>query len=109
MNCDRCGRQIQGNESHSHAGQTLCDDCYMDVMSSQEKTCDPWATYLSAREMQASGKKGVEALTESERTIYDYVREKGRATRDEIRTELGLSAGEHRPDGKRRSSPPVCE
>ncbi len=92
MKCSRCGREISEEQSYSHQGQTLCDDCYIDVMSSQEKTCDPWATYLSGKERQDAGQKGTEGLTELEKEIYEFVRSKGRATREEVMAKFGLSA-----------------
>ena len=91
MKCHRCGREISAEESYSHQGQTLCDDC-MEVMSSQEKTCDPWATYLSGRAREGAGQQGAEGLTETEREIYEFVKSQGKATRDEVMAKFGLSA-----------------
>ena len=61
-------------------------------MSAQEKTCDPWATYLSARARYGAGQKGVEGLTNMDRNIYDFVKSKGRATREEVMIKFKLSA-----------------
>jgi len=69
----------------------LCEDCYIDAIS-PEKTCDPWATYLSTRTTERAGLKGIDSLTEMERTVYEFVRGKGRATREEVMAEFGLSA-----------------
>jgi predicted HTH transcriptional regulator len=92
MKCDRCGREISKDESFAYQGQTLCEDDYMDVMSSQEKTCDPWATYLSTKARESAGQKGEEGLTDMEKKIYEFVKGKGRATRQEVIAEFGLSA-----------------
>ncbi len=97
MKCERCGREITADESYSHQGQTLCDDCYMEVMSAQEKTCDPWATYLSGQARESSGQKGAEGLTETEKAIYEFVKSQGRATRDEVRAKFSLSAADLDP------------
>ena len=91
MKCSRCGREITKEEGHPYQGKVLCDDCYMDVMSSQEKTCDPWATYLSSRDTKGPAQKGVAALTESERAIYEFIKSKGRATRKQVMTKFKLS------------------
>jgi hypothetical protein len=48
MKCDRCQSQMDPDDSHEHAGMTLCDDCYMDALS-PAKACDPWATYTATR------------------------------------------------------------
>ncbi len=92
MKCNRCGREIPADESFSHQKQTLCEDCYIEVMSAQEKTCDPWATYLSTRTRERAGQKGEEGLTDMEKKIYEFVRSKGRATRQEVMAKFALSA-----------------
>ena len=92
MKCDRCGREVSKEDSFSRQGQTLCEDDYIDVMSSQEKTCDPWATYLSTRTRERAGQKGEEGLTDMEKKIYEFVRSKGRATRQEVTAKFRLSA-----------------
>ena len=33
-------------ESFQQAGQTLCEDCYMDVMTAP-KACDPWVVHTA--------------------------------------------------------------
>jgi hypothetical protein len=33
MECDRCGQQISVGEEMDHFGQTLCEECYMQVLS----------------------------------------------------------------------------
>ena len=91
MKCNQCGREISGDESYSHRGRTLCEDCYIDAIS-PEKTCDPWATYLSTRTTERAGLKGIDSLTEMERKIYEFVRSRGRAARGEVMAEFGLSA-----------------
>ena len=91
MKCNRCDREMSEMESHPHQGQTLCDDCYIDAIST-EKTCDPWATYLSGKERQSAGQKGTEGLTDLGKEIYEFVRSQGRATREEVMAKFGLSA-----------------
>ena len=44
MKCDRCKSAIETGEEREHLGQTLCEDCYMDVLS-PAKSCDPWAVH----------------------------------------------------------------
>ena len=90
MKCNQCEREISGDESYSHRGRTLCEDCYIDAIS-PEKACDPWATYLSTRTIERTGLKGADSLTEMERKVYEFVRSRGRATREEVMAEFGLS------------------
>ena len=44
MECDRCHTNIEPEDEKQHLGQTLCEDCYMDVLS-PTRTCDPWAVH----------------------------------------------------------------
>ena len=44
MNCDRCGETIDAGEEKTNNSETLCDDCYMDVLS-PTRICDPWAVH----------------------------------------------------------------
>ncbi len=93
MKCERCGRQISADESFSHRGQTLCDDCYIDVTSQeQEKVCDPWATYLSTRERADVGLKGADVLGELQKEVYEFIKSKGKATREEIMAKFDIPA-----------------
>ncbi len=46
MRCDLCGCPIKNKEETKYRGQILCEDCYMDILSSA-KICDPWATYIA--------------------------------------------------------------
>ncbi|MCD6293153.1 MAG: hypothetical protein J7M09_06875 [Deltaproteobacteria bacterium] len=42
MECDRCGEIIETGDEKIYNSETLCDDCYMDVLS-PTRICDPWA------------------------------------------------------------------
>jgi predicted transcriptional regulator len=53
MKCDRCQSQIVAGDEREHAGQTLCEDCYIDALSTV-KACDPWAVH-SAKSMSGDG------------------------------------------------------
>lgn len=44
MKCAKCGDEIESGEEREHGEQTLCEDCYMDVLS-PARTCDPWAVH----------------------------------------------------------------
>jgi recombinational DNA repair protein (RecF pathway) len=83
MNCARCGREIQETESYQHLGQTLCEDCYID-MRNPPKACDPWAVYSATRLRQSQGNTGSEGLTEIQKTLYEFIREKRKVTREEL-------------------------
>lgn len=91
MKCHRCGSEISGDDSYSYHGQVLCEDCYISAIS-PERTCDPWASYLSGRERQDTDIKGANDLTETEKRVYEFIKDRGRTTRGEVMAEFGLSA-----------------
>ena len=43
MKCAKCVVIIVAGDERNHQGQTLCEDCYIDSLSTI-KACDPWAT-----------------------------------------------------------------
>lgn len=36
MECGRCGVRLEEGESREHAGQELCEDCYIEVLTETE-------------------------------------------------------------------------
>lgn len=90
MNCERCRREISEDDSYTHLGRKLCDDCYMDVMG-QNRTCDPWAVYTATRTRETSGISGLEGLTDLQRAIYNFVKNRGKVTAEDIITKFSLS------------------
>ncbi len=74
MKCDRCGTEIKDGDEREHLGETLCEDCYMDVLS-PPKACDPWAVYSAKSFAQHSG--GKVALTEIQTEILKILEETG--------------------------------
>lgn len=93
MKCDRCGREIQEGNNYTHMGETLCDDCYLDVRL-EVKACDPWAVHSATRFRESSGLKGTEGLTEVQKEIYEFVTRKGKVTKEELIENLNLSEQE---------------
>ena len=90
MQCNRCNRQLTEDQSYMHQEKVFCEDCLMDVGLSL-KECDPWATYVDTRTRAHSGYKGTEGLTETEKKVYDHVKNKGKITREEVMVDLNLS------------------
>ncbi len=90
MNCSRCNRELSENQSYVHQGKIFCEDCLMDIGLST-KECDPWATYVETAGRLRHGEKGAAGLTDSEAKIYEFVKSRGRATRQEIMENLKLS------------------
>ena len=83
MKCNRCGREVPAENSFQHLGETLCEDCYIDIRY-PPKACDPWAVYSATRSRQDAGLKGTEGLTEIQKKIYEFVKANGKVSREEI-------------------------
>jgi predicted HTH transcriptional regulator len=58
------------------------------------KECDPWATYIDTSSRKRHGETGSAGLTESEAKVYELVKAKGKATKQEIMASLSLSAAD---------------
>ena len=74
MQCDRCHADIEAGEEKEHLGQTLCEDCYMDILS-PPRTCDPWAVYSAKSFEKQSG--GVLTLTPVQTEILSILNDTG--------------------------------
>lgn len=88
MKCDKCNALIETGDEREHRGQTLCEDCYMDTLSSV-KACDPWAVY-SAKSM--GGKAS--ALTKRQQKILDVLKETKGIELEPLAEKLGLALSE---------------
>ena len=88
MKCDKCGCLIEQGEEALHLGQTLCEDCYMDVLS-PAKTCDPWAVY-SAKSMAAEDS----ALTNIQENILLILKETKGVEAEVLAKKLDLKPGD---------------
>jgi len=76
MRCDRCKGDIEEGEERELHGQTLCEDCYIDILS-PAKACDPWAVY-SAKSFSKEDGSDVE-ITETQSKIVQILKETGGA------------------------------
>jgi predicted transcriptional regulator len=93
MKCQRCHREITEDQGYSHGGQTLCEDCYMDIRF-PAKACDPWAVYSATRTREQAGLKGADGLTDLQQEIFAFIKNNGKATIEEIMKKFGLSVQE---------------
>jgi len=90
MKCGKCQRDIPERDSFTHLGQTLCEDCYLDVRS-PTRTCDPWAVYAATQARENAGLTGVEGLTSLQQAIFAFVKNRGQSTATEITTKFSLT------------------
>ncbi|MFC1909161.1 hypothetical protein ACFLXD_04830 [Chloroflexota bacterium] len=89
VKCNRCGREVPLDNSYQHLGETLCEDCYIDVRY-PAKACDPWAVYSATQSRESAGLEGTEGLTELQQKIYEFVKAKGKVTREEIMANFNI-------------------
>lgn len=85
MRCDRCDTEILPGDEREHLGQTLCEDCCMDVLS-PVKTCDPWAVH-SAKTFEKHG-GGIRTLTPLQSEILKILKDQGAMEPSRLLTQL---------------------
>jgi late competence protein required for DNA uptake (superfamily II DNA/RNA helicase) len=93
MKCQRCNREITEEQGYPHAGETLCEDCYLDIRF-PAKACDPWAVYSATRTRDQSGLKGTEGLTDLQKEMHAFVKKNGKVTPEEMMKRFDLSVKE---------------
>ena len=93
VKCQRCNREISENERYEYLGETLCEDCYIDIRY-PAKACDPWAVYSATKSRETLRLKGTEGLTELQKALYEFVRSNGKVTREELMKNFNLAETE---------------
>lgn len=88
MKCDKCKASIESGDEREHAGQILCEDCYMDVLS-PAKPCDPWAVY-NAKSMSDNGS----VLTKMQENILNILKETNGIELEPLANKLGITLDE---------------
>jgi hypothetical protein len=91
MKCDRCDIQIPDGEEMFYGGQTLCEECYMRVVS-PARACDPWAV-RSAQTLSQLGDT-YSTLSEVQGRILQVLAETGGVESEVIAQRLGLTLPE---------------
>ncbi len=51
--CGKCGSSTEAGETYEFAGESLCEDCYLEQRV-KPVTCDPWAVYSARNTMEKS-------------------------------------------------------
>ena len=88
--CQGCGCEISLEESYVLNDLTLCDDCYLE-RSHRVKTCNPLATYSAKCFQESDGLESKERLDEMQKTIYAFIKSRGKATIQELSNKFNLS------------------
>jgi hypothetical protein len=90
MKCQKCQRNIREEDSFTHLGETLCEDCYIDVRS-PAKSCDPWAVYSATRTRETAGLSGTERLNTLQQAIFNFIKDRGKVTPEEVITRFNIT------------------
>ena len=90
MKCEQCGMEISQENSFTHQGKILCEECYMEI-GAHARECDPWATYLATHTRERMGQKGTEGLTDDQKAVYEFIKNQGKATREEVKKHFDFS------------------
>jgi hypothetical protein len=93
IKCQNCGKTISEDEVFTTEGKTLCEDCYIDV-GHRIRVCDPWGERSKKIFRTSHGLEGTDGLTDLQKEIYEYIQEKGKATRAELMENFKLPAPE---------------
>jgi len=89
VRCDKCQTDVPEIEIHEHRGRKLCEDCYVAALT-RPQPCDPGAVSAARTSRELQGFKGAQGLTPLQKKIYDYLKEKGKATRPELAAYVGI-------------------
>jgi recombinational DNA repair protein (RecF pathway) len=82
MQCEKCQSEVPEDDIYVHAGRKLCEDCYV-VALSRPVTCDVGAVHAAKASREMQGQTGTQGLAPLQIKMYDYIKEKGKATREE--------------------------
>ena len=88
MKCEKCAVDVESEEIFQHSGKTLCEDCYLDIVTIP-KTCDPWAVHSAKNTALIS-----DSLTPEQQNILDLIKKNGPLTAEEICTQLSIDDNE---------------
>lgn len=89
MKCERCDSELKEGNIFKIRWEKVCEECYIDN-SLPKHPCDPIAQMNMENMMEVTKKSPMEELSERQRKIYEFVKEKGRVTPMEIAEEFGL-------------------
>jgi hypothetical protein len=93
VRCSRCNKELPEDKSYVYGDRVYCEDCLMDI-GLTIKECDPWASYVDTAARKRHGERGADGLTETEALVYHLIKNRGRATRQEVMSDLKLTDAE---------------
>jgi hypothetical protein len=93
VQCHSCGCPVPEDDCLISEGKTLCEDCYMDV-GQRIRVCDPWGERSKLIFRESHGLAGTEGLTDRQKRMYEFIKSKGKVTREDLQREFCLKPNE---------------
>jgi len=93
LKCERCGVEVDEEDSYELRNERVCEDCYFDSAMPQHP-CDPVAQSGGDKFSETFGEVKPEELLEEQRKVYEFIKEKGKVTPIEIMQKFGMRQGE---------------
>jgi len=93
MKCARCGCEVAEDEKCEFYGDILCEDCFIGAVQ-PPKPCDPTAVRIATNTRVQLNQKGTEGLTELQTKIYNFIKERGKVTREELAKAMDVPSWE---------------
>jgi predicted HTH transcriptional regulator len=76
-----------------HGQQVLCEDCYIDA-THRVQTCDPLAVRSAKLFRKTSGPEAEKGLTGLQKSIFKFIKSRGKVTAVELVSEFRISPQE---------------
>ena len=89
VRCQNCGCNVLEENCLIAQGKTLCEDCYIEA-GQRIRVCDPWGERSKLIFRESHGLKGTEGLTDLQKSIYEFIKTRGKVTREELAKEFNL-------------------
>jgi len=89
MKCSNCGAELDSEYKYKIRWERVCEDCYINA-TLPKNPCDPIAQMGIENFMETFKRSPMEELSETQKKIYEFIKEKGNALPEEIAGELGL-------------------
>nr|CBH38917.1 conserved hypothetical protein [uncultured archaeon] len=93
LKCERCGAEVEEEDSYELRNERVCEDCYFDTKMPQH-ACDPIAQSGVDKFSETFGEVKPEELLEEQRKVYEFIKEKGKVTSMEVLQKFGMRQGE---------------
>ena len=93
LKCEKCGTEVDEEDSYKLGNEKVCEDCYFDSAMPQNP-CNPVAQSSTDKFLEAFGEVKPEQLLEEQRKVYEFIKEREKVTSMEILQKFSMRQGE---------------